>query len=297
MNLNRRHISMSMVTMPENYECSNFDADCSNGLSICDTGSQIWSNATANTSHVIGTITDKVACLHGFVSGWKVWCNTDLSLCAKFTMSSVFPGVFADNESAVGICLANASDNVPNNLTSNILSPLSKHCDGWIDETTSPSWKAFEDMSTGWTINPPITYKQLHQQQEDINNTYMVLEGFVPINVMHPPVKTWNFVNYTPTGQISEKGTITIGAHPNFKEIADNGTVLFQGGYTPDPIIPGNSSLVHVLEISAMTGPFHPVLYKIAVLNPNHVKLTDGLILGDDERPVAMQNNTIDLTR
>ena len=131
----------------EGYQCSNFNADCDNGLSSCDAGHQIWNN-----SKVVDTVTNKTVCLEGFVIGWKEWCNTDLSLCAKFILSNVFPGALADNESSVNICLKNASDDVPNNDSSNILSPLSKHCDGAIGETTSPTWKVFEDESTNWRI-------------------------------------------------------------------------------------------------------------------------------------------------
>ena len=131
----------------EGYQCSNFNADCDNGLSNCDTGNQIWNN-----SKVVDTVTNKTSCLEGFVIGWKQWCNTDLSLCAKFFLSNVFPGALANNESSVNICLKNASDDVPNNDSSNILSPLSKHCDGSIGENISPSWKVFEDKSTNWRV-------------------------------------------------------------------------------------------------------------------------------------------------
>jgi len=93
-------------------------------------------------------LTNKTSCLEGLVSGWKQWCNTDLSLCTKFFLSNVFPGALANNESSVNICLKNASDYVDNNDFSNILSPLSKNCDGSIGETTSPTWKVFEDKST-----------------------------------------------------------------------------------------------------------------------------------------------------
>jgi hypothetical protein len=67
-------------------------------------------------------------------------------------MSNVFPEVFANNQTYVQICLIEAGDNVPNNDTNNILSPLSKHCGGTIAETTDPVWKAFQDNSTNWGI-------------------------------------------------------------------------------------------------------------------------------------------------
>ena len=59
---------------------------------------------------------------------------------------------FANNQIIVQICLKDAGDNVPNNDTNNILSPLSKHCGGTIDETSPPFWKAFQDNSTNWGI-------------------------------------------------------------------------------------------------------------------------------------------------
>jgi len=126
------------------YQCSNFQADCDNGLSSCD--------VTIYSLKSTPQLTNKTACLNGYVDGWKQWCNTDLSLCAKFFLSNVFPGALADNESSVNICLKNASDDVPNNDSSNILSPLSKHCDGSIGENISPSWKVFEDKSTNWRV-------------------------------------------------------------------------------------------------------------------------------------------------
>src|SRR5215467_538227 len=132
------------------YQCSNFNADCDNGLGNCDVGDKIfYSNGVP---HIDATVTNKTACLNGYVDGWKQWCNTDLSLFAKFFLSNVFPGALADNESSVNICLKNASDDVPNNDSSNILSPLSRKCDGSIDETTSPAWKVFEDKSTNWRV-------------------------------------------------------------------------------------------------------------------------------------------------
>ncbi|MGC2575577.1 MAG: hypothetical protein WA364_29070 [Candidatus Nitrosopolaris sp.] len=127
-----------------------FNADCDNGLGSCDVGDKIsYSNGIPHTDAIV---TNKTACLNGYVDGWKQWCNTDLSLCAKFFLSNVFPGALADNESSVNICLKNASDDVPNNDSSNILSPLSKNCDGSIGETTSPTWKVFEDKSTNWRV-------------------------------------------------------------------------------------------------------------------------------------------------
>ena len=89
---------------------------------------------------------------------------------------------------------------------------------------------------------------------------------------------------------------ITFGGYPNFKETADNGTIIWQGGFEPDPIIPGNSSLIHILEITGTTGAYHPILYKITILNPNHVRLTDGIILNDENRISGTQNNIIDMT-
>jgi hypothetical protein len=138
----------------EGYECSNYDADCDNGLGTCDIGAKLSYGIVTppGVPHLEGSVTNRTACLDGYVNGWKHWCNDDLSLCAKFVMSNVFPGVFANNQTYVQICLKDAGDNVPNNDTNNILSPLSKHCGGTIGETTQPVWKAFQDNSTNWGI-------------------------------------------------------------------------------------------------------------------------------------------------
>jgi hypothetical protein len=134
----------------EGYECSNYDADCNNGLGACDIGAKLSYGIVTppGVPHLEGSVTNKTACLDGYVYGWKHWCNGDLSLCAKFVMSNVFPGVFANNQTIIQICLKDAGDNVPDNDTNNILSPLSKHCGGTIAETTPPVWKAFQDNST-----------------------------------------------------------------------------------------------------------------------------------------------------
>src|SRR5215470_322617 len=60
----------------QGYQCSNFQADCDNGLSSCD--------VTIYSLKSTPQLTNKTACLNGYVDGWKQWCNTDLSLCAKF---------------------------------------------------------------------------------------------------------------------------------------------------------------------------------------------------------------------
>ena len=96
-------------------------------------------------------------------------------------------------------------------------------------------------------------------------------------------------MNETNNGTVIEKGIITFGVPDNngFKEVV-NGKG-WQGIGTPDPIISGNSSLVHVLE---MTGTSHPVLYTIKILNLNHVQLTGGRILDNDDRIIGTQNST-----
>jgi hypothetical protein len=136
----------------EGYECGNYDADCDNGLG--DIGAKLSYGIVTppGVPHLEGSVTNRTACLDGYLNGWKNWCNDDLSLCAKFVVSNVFPGVFANNQTYVQICLKDAGDNVPNNDTNNILLPLSKHCGGTIGETSSPVWKAFQDNSTNWGI-------------------------------------------------------------------------------------------------------------------------------------------------
>lgn len=97
------------------YQCSNFNADCDNGLGTCHIGSKTsyWNSIP----HTFAVVTNRTSCLDGFVWGWKQWCNTDLELCAKFVLSNVFPGVFANNESSVNICLKDAGDDVDIRVT------------------------------------------------------------------------------------------------------------------------------------------------------------------------------------
>jgi hypothetical protein len=225
----------------QGYQCSNFNADFDNGLGACDVGSKIgyWEAIP----HTFAVVTNKAACLDGFVDGWKHWCNDDLTLCAKFVLSNVFPGTLADNETGVNLCLKDAGDNVSNDNASNILSPLSKNCGGAVAETTGQ-----------WTINPPVTEQQYKEQQKDINYTYAVLEGTHDI-YNNQTTKTWNFVNETNNGTGTRtEGIIAFGAIGNtgFRETVGNKTI-WEGGFTPDPIIPGNSSLVHMLEMTGMT--------------------------------------------
>jgi len=52
------------------YQCSNFQADCDNGLSSCD--------VTIYSLKSTPQLTNKTSCLEGLVRGWKQWCNTDL---------------------------------------------------------------------------------------------------------------------------------------------------------------------------------------------------------------------------
>jgi hypothetical protein len=167
------------------YQCSNFNADCYNGLGTCDISK--YDNAPQ--------LTNKTSCLEGFVNGWKIWCNSDLSLCAKFFLSNVFPGALADNESSVDICLKNASDNVDNNDSSNILSPLSKHCDGSIGEVNSPTWKVFEDESTNWPV--------IHSTLENTTKQTTIAE-----QKQNATKGTWNFVNGTDSGNSNSSNPI-----------------------------------------------------------------------------------------
>jgi hypothetical protein len=53
---------------------------------------------------------------------------------------------------------------------------------------------------------------------------------------------------------------------------------------------------LHTLEMDGMAQyGFHSVLYTIKVLSPNHVELTDGRILTDNNVS-GIQNSTIDMT-
>jgi hypothetical protein len=55
------------------YACSNYQSDCDNGLNNCSPG--------------YNGVTNQTSCLDGFVNGWKQWCNSDLTTCAKYVLS------------------------------------------------------------------------------------------------------------------------------------------------------------------------------------------------------------------
>jgi len=146
-----------------------------------------------------------------------------------------------------------------------------------------------------------------HIREIIINEVYTSIKAHLGTrNGLHI-TRTWNFVNSTEnnngtgTGQIMKtviaKGIITFGGTIGFKETVCNKTI-WQGGIDPDPVILGNSDLLHAL---AMTGTmqygYHPVLYKITILNPNHIELTDGRILDDNNRVSGIQNGIIHLMR
>jgi hypothetical protein len=184
----------------DGYQCSNFNADRDNGLNSCNVGTAIYQNVPNNYARIVDSISNRTACLDGMVKGWKHWCNTDLELCAKFVLSNVFPGVFADNETGVNICLKDAGDNVNNDDPNNTLSPINGHCGGGVGEATAPYWKAIQDNSTSWPVISMTTGK--------------VLNG-----AKVPPVDihgTWNFVNETKSamghmsvGNMTSSGKIT----------------------------------------------------------------------------------------
>jgi hypothetical protein len=126
------------------------------------------------------------------------------------------------------------------------------------------------------------------QQQKDIDYTNTILaHGFHKL-------MTWNFVNKTNDGTIIAKGIMTFG-EPNvaFKETVGNKTI-WEGGIDPDPIILANSDLLHALCLCY--GNSDRYLYTLKAFSPDHVQLTHGLVLNDDERVSGIQNNTIDMT-
>jgi tetratricopeptide (TPR) repeat protein len=232
------------------YQCSNFDADCDNGLNTCDIDTY--------SLHSTPQLTNKTSCLEGFVDGWKQWCNADLSLCAKFFLSNVFPGALADNESSVDICLKNASDNVDNNDSSNILSPLSKHCDGSIGEVNSPTWKVFEDKSTNWPV--------IHTSFENVTKqTNAALQKQNSLN------GTWNFVNDT--------GDEGLG--PMANESKGTGTITFNNGrFVQNDQQQGSYSVDWVtqrLNLDYFKGgnPWFNVYLTFENLGQNHIELSD----------------------
>ena len=62
----------------EGYECRNYDADCNNGLGTCDIGAKLSYGIVTppGVPHLEGSVTNRTACLDGYVNGWKHWCNT-----------------------------------------------------------------------------------------------------------------------------------------------------------------------------------------------------------------------------
>jgi len=57
----------------EGYECSNYDADCDNGLGACDIGAKLSYGIVTppGVPHLEGSVTNKTACLDEYVNGWK----------------------------------------------------------------------------------------------------------------------------------------------------------------------------------------------------------------------------------
>jgi hypothetical protein len=126
----------------EGYACSNYESDCDNGLGACQVGLKIGYNN--DVRNIGGDVTNQTACDDGFVNGWKQWCNTDLSLCAKYFLGNIFPGQLANNQTYYVRCLKYGDDNINVNDTSNILSPLTKHCPaGPIVDDVTP-WKVIK---------------------------------------------------------------------------------------------------------------------------------------------------------
>jgi hypothetical protein len=122
------------------YACSNYQSDCDNGLNNCSPG--------------YNGVTNQTSCLDGFVNGWKQRCNSDLTTCAKYVLSDVFPGKLASNDPGVHMCLK-TENNVADNDKHNLLSPLSKHCGHTYSETTMSTLNPMNlTLGGGITIIP-----------------------------------------------------------------------------------------------------------------------------------------------
>jgi hypothetical protein len=80
----------------EGYQCSNYDADCSNGLESCVVHIYYGTGYVKDANSSSYGVTNQTACDDGFVHGWKQWCNPDLALCAKFFLGNIFPGQLAE---------------------------------------------------------------------------------------------------------------------------------------------------------------------------------------------------------
>jgi hypothetical protein len=79
------------------YDCSNFDADCDDGLQSYEVHIYYGTGYIASANSSSYWVTNQTACDDGFVNGWKHWCNTDLLLSANYVLSNVFPGQLANN--------------------------------------------------------------------------------------------------------------------------------------------------------------------------------------------------------
>jgi hypothetical protein len=156
----------------------------------------------------------------------------------------------------------------------------------------------------GFIFNPPETLAQENAQNRDIHSSFELLGGTLSNGTQSVDrTRVWNFVNETNNGTVVAKGKMIIGvpgAGGTGVEIV-NHKIIWQGELWYDPVISGNSSLTHVVEMVHVWKKnlccIHPsVLYTLKAFSTNHVQLTNGQILDDDERISGIQNNTIEMT-
>jgi hypothetical protein len=285
--------------------CTDFDADCNDGLSDCQSPVITYDkNMTTGYQDIeikhYNIMTNQTACIDGYVHAWNHVCKQP-----QAKDNSVHcPTTFAD-ESNNDTLSTPPTTGLPKGTTI-----IPAHVDkraGYnaTGENTSGTVGQGQGKTTGGFIfNPPVTLAQENAQNRDIHSSFELLGGTLSNGTQSVDrTRVWNFVNETNNGTVVAKGKMIIGlpgAGGTGAEIV-NHKIIWQGELWYDPSIPGNSSLTHVVEMVNVWKKnlccIHPsVLYTLKVFSTNHVQLTNGQILDDDDRFSGIQNNTIDMT-
>jgi hypothetical protein len=249
--------------------CMGFGSDCHDALTDCQSPVTYYvKNETSRHQDIpiihYDIMTNKTACIDGYIHAWNHICKQPQAKDNSVHCPTTF------KYESINDTLRTSPNN--SNLPKGTI-VVAAHVD------------KREEYNTN-TINLLIT----EQQQKDIDYTNTILA-----HSFHK-LMTWNFVNKTNDGTIIAKGIITFG-EPNvaFKETVGNKTI-WEGGTDPDPIL-GNRGLLHALCLCyGNSNRYHQVIYTLKVISPDHVQLTHGLVLNDDERVSGIQNNTVDMT-
>ena len=81
--MRQTNLRISMDTKKESTgwdDCTDFDADCSTGLDHCNASVQPFGSMLTPQSQKVhnsneNVMTNKTACVHGYISGWNDVCN------------------------------------------------------------------------------------------------------------------------------------------------------------------------------------------------------------------------------